>query len=326
MTYILRKVGFYLITLWIAITLNFAIPRLMPGDPATAMFAKFQGRMTPQEYVALKAALGFTNDNIFKQYLTYLWNLLHLNLGTSFSHYPVSVATVIGQDLPWTLLLVTLAVVLSFAIGTLAGIVAAWRRGSRFDSIMPPALLFWQAFPPFYIGLALVFFVSLKAGWFPLGHAYSFNTHISFSPGFIGSVLYHAILPVFVLVLTTLGGWALGMRNNMVASLGEEYITMAEAKGLTERRVVLNYAARNAILPQVTSFAMALGFLVGGQILIETVFSYPGVGYDMFNAATQNDYPLLQGLLLVIVVAVLIANLIADLIYVKLDPRVAAEG
>ncbi|MBV9280249.1 MAG: ABC transporter permease, partial [Chloroflexi bacterium] len=320
-----RKLGFYLVTLWIAVTLNFVIPRLMPGDPATAMFAQFQGRMTPQELQALRATLGFTNDNIFKQYLTYLWNLLHGNLGISFSHYPIAVRTVIGQDLPWTLLLVGIAVFISFIVGTLSGIYAAWKRGSRFDNTMPPILLFWQAFPPFYIGLALIFFVALKAGWFPLGHAYSFGTHISLTFGFIGSVLYHAAMPVFVLVLTTLGGWALGMRNNMVASLGEEYITMAEAKGLSPRRVMLNYAARNAILPQVTSFALALGYIVSGQILIETVFSYPGVGYDLTQAATEQDYPLLQGLLLFIVVAVLIANLLADLIYVRLDPRVAAE-
>lgn len=325
MQYIVRKLGFYLITLWIAITLNFAIPRMMPGDPAAAIFANFQGRMTPREYFALKAALGFTNDNIFKQYLTYIWNLLHLNLGTSFTHFPVPVTTVIFEDLPWTLLLIGIAVIISFTIGTLSGIVAAWTRGSRFDNIMPPLLLFWQAFPPFYVGLALIFFLALKAGWFPLGHAYNFNSHITLSLGFIGSVLYHAVLPCTVLVLTTLGGWALGMRNNMVASLGEEYITMAEAEGLRERRVMLRYAARNAILPQVTSFAMSLGFIVGGQVLIETVFSYPGVGYDLVQAATQQDYPLLTGLLLIIVVGVLLANFIADLVYVKLDPRVAAE-
>ncbi len=325
MRYLARKLGFYLITLWIAVTLNFLIPRLMPGDPAAAIFANFQGRMTPQQYFALKAALGFTNDNIAQQYLTYLWNVAHLNLGISFTHYPVPVTTVIFDDLPWTLLLIGLAVVVSFTAGTLAGIFAAWNRGGRFDSIMPPLLLFWQAFPPFYIGLALIYFLSLKAGWFPLGHAFDFNSRISFTLEFVGSVLYHAALPAFVLVLTTLGGWALGMRNNMVASLGEEYITMAQAEGLRERRVMLRYAARNAILPQVTSFAMSLGFIVGGQVLIESVFSYPGVGYDLVQAATQQDYPLLTGLLLMIVVGVLLANFIADILYVKLDPRVAAE-
>ncbi len=267
MRYIARKLGFYLITLWIAVTLNFLIPRLMPGDPAAAIFANFQGRMTPQEFFALKADLGFTNDNILRQYLTYIWNVLHFDLGTSFTHYPVPVTTVILQDLPWTLLLVGIAVVISFAAGTLSGIFAAWNRGRRFDSVMPPLLLFWQAFPPFYVGLALIYFLALQAGWFPLGHAYDLNSHISLSFGFIGSVLYHAALPAFVLVLTTLGGWALGMRNNMVASLGEEYITMAQAEGLKERRVMLGYAARNAILPQVTSFAMSLGFIVSGQIL-----------------------------------------------------------
>lgn len=158
-----------------------------------------------------------------------------------------------------------------------------------------------------------------------MGHAYSLDQTISLTPGFIGSVLYHAILPTFVLVLTTLGGWALGMRNNMVATLGEEYITMAEAEGLSGRRIMLEYAARNAVLPQVTAFALALGFVVSGQVLIETVFAYPGVGYDLVQSATNQDYPLLQGLLFVIVIAVLLANLAADLAYVKLDPRVAQE-
>jgi peptide/nickel transport system permease protein len=325
MSYALRKLGYYLVTFWIAVTLNFIIPRLMPGDPATAMFASMQGRMTVQQFQAMKAALGFTNDNLWGQYRTYLWNLLHLNLGVSFSHYPVPVWTMIMDDLPWTLLLVGLAITVSFIVGTLGGIVAAWRRGSAFDNTLPPILLFIQAFPPFYIGLALIFFVSLKLGWFPLDHAYSDALQPNLTLAFIGSILYHAVLPSFVLVVTTLGGWALGMRNNMVASLGEDYITMAESKGLSPRRVMLNYAARNAILPQVTSFAMALGFIVGGQVLIETVFSYPGVGYELAQAATQQDYPLLQGLLLFIVVAVLLANFVADLIYVKLDPRVGTE-
>src|SRR5436305_203904 len=188
MYYILRTIGFYLVALWIAVTLNFAIPRLMPGDPATALFAQFQGRMTVQQYLALKSALGFTNDNLFGQYRTYLWNLLHLNFGVSFSHYPVPVSTVIANDLPWTLVLIGLAVTISCVLGTLAGIFAAWTRGSGFDSVMPPVLLFFQSFPPFYIGLLMIFFVALKLGWFPLGHAYSLNSHISLTPGFLSSV------------------------------------------------------------------------------------------------------------------------------------------
>jgi peptide/nickel transport system permease protein len=326
MRYILRKLAFYLVALWIAVTLNFLVPRLMPGDPASTMFAQAQGKMSPDQLKAMRATFGFTNDNLPHQYITYLWNIVHGNLGLSFSHYPVAVTTVIGQDFPWTLLLIGLAVIISFAIGTTLGIMAAWKRGSKFDSVLPPALLFLVSFPGFWLGLALIYVLSLKLGWFPLGHAYDTSLSPHLSLRFIGSLLFHVFLPAFVLVITTIGSWALGMRNNMVSTLGEDYITLAETKGLSDRRIMYTYAARNAILPQITSFTLSLAFVVGGQVLVETVFSYPGVGYDMVNAANQQDYPLLQGLLLVIVVAVLIANLVTDLIYVRLDPRARQEA
>jgi peptide/nickel transport system permease protein len=326
MRYILRKIGFYLAALWVAVTLNFVIPRLMPGDPASVLFASFQGRLPPQQLQQLKASLGFTNQDLFGQYRTYLWNILHLNFGLSYSHFPVPVSTVILNDLPWTLLLVGIAVIISAVLGTFLGIVAAWRHGSLFDSILPPVLLFALSFPSFWIALFFLYVFGLQLHWFPVAHAYAIDQTLTLNSKFVGSVAYHAILPALVIVLVSIGGWALGMRNNMIATLSEEYITMAEAKGLTERRVMLMYAARNAILPQFTSFALSLAFIVSGQVLVETVFSYPGVGYDLVQAATLNDYPLLQGLLLFIVVAVLVANLVADLIYVRLDPRVRQEA
>lgn len=326
MRYVLRKLVFYLVALWAAVTLNFVVPRLMPGDPASVMFAQAQGKMSPDQLVAMKAAFGFTNDNLPHQYITYLWNIGHGNLGISFSHYPVAVTTVIGQDLPWSLLLIGLTVFLAFALGTIFGIMGAWRRGSKFDNLLPPLLLFVMSFPPFFLALLMIYIFALKLGWFPLGHAYDLGQTPRLSIGFIGSLLYHVALPALVLIITSIGAWALGMRNNMVSTLGEDYITMAETKGLTDRRVMFMYAGRNAILPQVTSFALSLAAVVGGQVLIETVFSYPGVGYDMVNAANNQDYPLLQGLLMMIVVAVLAANLITDLIYVRLDPRVRQEG
>jgi len=325
MRFILRRIGFYIAALWIAVTLNFLIPRLMPGDPASTMFAQAQGKMSADQLKALKASLGYSSDNIFRQYLTYLWNMAHGNLGLSFSHFPVPVKTVIGQDLPWMLLLVGIAVLISSLLGTLLGIIAAWKRGSTFDNVLPPVLLFLLSFPGFWLGLALIYVLALQLGWFPLGHAYNLNLTPGWNLKFIGSLIGHAVLPAFVLVVTTLGGWALGMRNNMVSVLGEDYITLAETKGLSPRRVMLMYAARNAILPQVTYFALALAGVVSGQVFIETVFSYPGVGYDLVNAAQNEDYPLLQGLLLFVVFAVLLANFIADVIYVRLDPR-AREG
>jgi peptide/nickel transport system permease protein len=205
------------------------------------------------------------------------------------------------------------------------GIMAAWRRGSLFDSVLPPVLLFMLSFPSFWLALFMLYVFGLNLHWFPLGHAYALDQSINLNFHFIGSVLYHAILPALVVVMITIGGWTLGMRNNMICTLAEDFITMAEAKGLSEFRIMLMYAARNAILPQVTSFALSLAFVVSGQVLVESVFSYPGVGYDLVQAATLNDYPLLQGLLLFIVVAVLAANFAADLLYVRLDPRARQE-
>lgn len=325
MKFILRRLGFYLVAFWIALTLNFILPRLMPGDPASTLFASYQGRMTPEQYKALKAAFGFTNQNLFQQYLTYLWNMAHGNLALSFAHYPVPVAEVIRNDIFWTLLLVGMAVLISFSLGTILGTVVAWKRGSLLDSLLPPILLFGWSFPPFFLGMLALYFLGLKANWFPLGHAYAIDLTIQLTPTFVGSVLYHSVLPASVLVITTIGGWVLGMRNNMVATLAEEYITMAEVKGLKTLRVMIMYAARNAILPQVTALAITIGFVVSGQVLIESIFSYPGVGNDLVTAATQQDYPLLQGLLLFIVLAVLAANFVIDILYSRLDPR-ARQG
>jgi peptide/nickel transport system permease protein len=326
MSFILRRLSFYAIAFWIAVTLNFALPRLMPGDPADTLFASYGGRMTPEQLTALRHALGFTNQNILQQYFTYLDNMAHGQLGLSFSHYPAPVIDVIRNDIGWTVLLVGVAVAISFTAGTLLGTLAAWRRGSLLDSVLPPILLFCWSFPPFFLGMLLLYFLGLKAGWFPISHAYAIDQTISLNPRFVGSVAYHAVLPAFVLVLTTIGGWCLGMRNNMVATLSEDYITLAQAKGLKNMRVMLMYAARNAILPQVTALAITLGFVVSGQVLIESIFSYPGVGFDLVTAATNQDYPLLQGLLLFIVAAVLAANFLVDVLYVRLDPRARVEA
>lgn len=326
MRFIIRRLGFYLIAFWIAITLNFLIPRLMPGDPADALFAQFRGRVTVQQLQAMKAAFGFGQGNLLQQYVSYLNQLAHGNLSLSFSHYPTPVKTVIAQDMPWTLLLVGIAVLISFSLGTLIGIVAAWRRGGIIDRFVPPFLLFLWSFPPFWIGLLLLYVVGLNLRWLPMAHSYDLNLTLTLSWPVVLSVIQHAILPAFVLVITTIGSWTLGMRNNMVSTLNEDYITMAEAKGLSPVRVMLWYAARNAILPQLTSFAIALGLVVSGQVLIELVFSYPGVGFELVQSAFNQDYPLLQGLLLFIVLAVLVANFIMDLLYAWLDPRARQEA
>ena len=324
MRYLYRRLSFYLVALWAAVTLNFAIPRLMPGNPAevflAAHYQQFQG--DPHSLQTIEAVLGVSHDPMPVQYWHYLLALMHGDLGISTSFYPAHVSTVIAQSLPWTIFLVGLASIIAFVLGTGLGIVTAWRRGGFLDGILPPLTLLASSFPYFFLALVLLYVLAFNLTLFPTSHAYTSGSVPAFAPAFIGDVFYHALLPACTVVIVAIGGWLLGMRNTMINTLAEDYITMAQARGLSDRRVMLAYAARNALLPQVTAFAMALGFLVGGQVLVEFVFSYPGVGYTLATAVGNEDYPLVQALLLIITVAVLVANLVADLVYVRLDPRV----
>lgn len=321
MNYILRRLGFYLIAAWVSLTLNFFIPRFAPGDPASALQARFQGKLEPSAMAAMKVAFGLTDEPLHVQYFTYVKNLLGGDLGTSIAYFPAPVSEVIGKALLWTLFLAGLAVLVSFVVGTLLGIVTAWKRGSWLDSVAPPTFIFLGAFPYFWMAMLLLYTLGFVGGWFPLLHAHSDHLTPSLNLEFIGDAFYHAVLPAGSIVIASLGGWLLGMRNTMIGVLSEDYITMAQAKGLSERRVMLHYAARNALLPNVTGFGMALGFVLSGSLLTEIVFSYPGQGYLLFEAVKSQDYPLMQGLFLSITVAVLAANWLVDIAYVWLDPR-----
>jgi peptide/nickel transport system permease protein len=322
MRFLLRRIGFYLIAAAIAIVLNFLIPRLMSGDPITAMFARFQGRLDPRTIDALKVTFGFVDAPLPQQFLTYLQNLAQGNLGTSVAFFPAPVTEAMGSGLAWTIRLAGLATILSFIIGTLLGIVAAWRRGKFADSVILPTLSLFGAFPYFFIAMLAVYYLAFDFGWFPISHAYDLDLKPDWGSGtFILSVLQHSFLPSLTIILTAVGGWMLGMRNNMIGVLSQDYIVLAQAKGLPDRRVMLTYAARNAILPSLTGFAMSLGFVVGGALLTEIVFSYPGIGFTLLNAVNARDYALMQGIFLCITMAVLIANLLVDVMYVLLDPR-----
>jgi len=321
-SYILRRLGFYLIAAWASLTLNFLLPRLMPGDPASAIFARAQGKLQPGAIEAMKRAYGLSNDPLPVQYFTYLRSTLSGNLGTSFTYFPSPVSQVIGAGLAWTLLLGLAAVILSFALGSLLGVLGAWRRGGLVDSVLPPLLLFVGSFPYFWLATVAIFYLGFQWGLFPLRHAYGTEFHPGWDLSFFRSVVSHLLLPAGTVVLVSIGGWVLGMRNTMISTLAEDYVTMAEAKGLSQRRVMFAYAARNALLPNITAFGMALGFILSGSLITEVVFSYPGLGYQLLTAVRGLDYPLMQGLFLMITLAVLAANLLVDLLYVRLDPRV----
>jgi peptide/nickel transport system permease protein len=325
MRVLIRRIAFYVVTAWAAITVDFFIPRLMPGNPVSAVLARLQGQVTASTISGLEQEYGLnTKEGLLGQYLHYLQNLFHGNLGISTSYYPAEVTAVIRSALPWTLGLVGTATVISFVLGTLIGIGVAWRRGTWLDSVLP-ATTFFQAAPYFFIAfLALDLFAS-RLGWFPTGRAYGQLDFPAFNATYIGDVLSHAVLPALTIVLCSAAGWIVGMRNVMVTTMDEDYVLVAQAKGLPKGRVIW-YAARHAILPSVSGFSLAIGFVVSGALLTEIVFSYPGLGWILLQAVGERDYPLLQGIFLIITFAVLAANLAADFVYVLLDPRTRQEA
>jgi peptide/nickel transport system permease protein len=323
MRFLLHRLGFFVLTLWAAITVNFFIPRLMPGDPASALMARFHGRLNPAAIHAMEIAFGVdSNQNLWSQYVGYLHNTVTGNFGTSLTYFPLSVGSQIASAAPWTLGLIGVVTVLAFLLGTLVGTVSGWKRGGAVDSLVPPVFVVTSALPYFWVGMMLILFFSVWTnGALPNDGAYDISLTPSFSLPFIGDVLQHALLPALTILITSVGGWILTMRNNMVTVLAEDYVRMGRAKGLSSQRIMYQYAARNAMLPNLAGFAMSLGFVVAGAILVEYVFNYPGLGYMLLNAVNNLDYPLMQALFLMITLAVLVAVLLCDFLTAWLDPR-----
>jgi peptide/nickel transport system permease protein len=321
LSYGMRRLGFYAIAAWAALTLNFLLPRLMPGDPASTLFGRFEGRLAPEAMERLQILLGSGEGGLLRQYLDYLKGLLHGDLGLSVSHFPLPVSQVLMSALGWTLLLAGTAVVIAFVLGTLLGALAAWKRGGRLDNWLPTSFALISAFPYFWLAMLASYVFAFQLEWFPIRHAYGPHVQPGWSWAFVESVISHLFLPALTLVLASMAGWILTMRSSMIRVLGEDHITYARARGLTERRIFRHYAVRNALLPSLTSFGMALGFVVSGTLLTEMIFSYPGQGYLLIQAVQAQDYPLLQGLFLTITLSVLLANFMVDLLVAVLDPR-----
>jgi peptide/nickel transport system permease protein len=319
MRYLARRGALFLITFWAALTVNFIIPRVMPGSEAAAVLATFRG-VNPAALRALEIQFGTgVHQSVLSSYFEYLGNVLTGQFGVTAQGVPV--LTEITSKLPWTLGLVGVTTVIAFVVGTLAGVYGAWRRGGRLDAILPPSLFIVSTIPVFFVGLLLIYVFAVKLNWFPLSGNYSIGATPSFSASFIGDVLKHAVLPGISLVVVTAGLWVYSMRNNMITTVSEDYVKMGLAKGLAQRRVMFDYAARNAILPNLTGFAMQLGYVLGGSIVVEYLFSYPGLGYLFYTSTTDHDLPLMQGLFLFYTLAVLVCVLLADLATALLDPR-----
>ncbi|HUZ35926.1 MAG TPA: ABC transporter permease [Streptosporangiaceae bacterium] len=326
MRVISRRIAFYILTAVAAVTVDFFIPRVMPGNPVDAVLANMQGTVVTQSTRrALELQFGSgTTEGLWGQYIHFWANILHGDLGVSTSNGMASVTSVIRGALPWTLGLVGTATVISFGLGTLLGVLVAWRRGSWLDQLLP-VTTFFQAAPYFFLAFLAVDLFATKLGWFPPSRAYGQLDFPGFNWTYISDVLDHALLPALTIVVASAAGWIVGMRNVMITTMDEDYVLIAQAKGLPRRRVIW-YAARNAILPSVSGLSLAIGFVVSGALLTEIVFSYPGLGFLMLSAVGQSDFALLQGIFLVITLAVLAANLAADFVYVFLDPRVRQEA
>jgi peptide/nickel transport system permease protein len=322
---LIRRLGVYLLAAWVALTVSFLLPRVVPGNPVAGAVARASqsGNCNSQCVVAIEEQLGYNvHTSLWDQYVGYWGNLLHGNLGHSWSEN-ASVGSLILSYLPWTLGLLVVATTISFAAGTTIGILMAWRRGSLIEWVMPVAT-FFQALPYFFLALVLVLIfgqTGTMLKWFPSLFGYDIY---AVTPGlnlpYIVSVFSHAILPAATVVLASIAGFILAMRNQMVTTMDEDFVLVAAAKGLPTRRVVW-YAARNALLPVVSNFTIAISLVVAGQILVEIVFNYPGIGFHLFDALGKLDYSLVQGIFVVITLVVLAANLLADVVYVMIDPR-----
>ena len=317
----LRRLAVYAGALWAAVTLDFLLPRLMPGDPASLMFARFQGRLTPEAIDAMRLAYGLDDRPLPAQYVDFLAGLARGELGVSLSHFPSPVLEVMGQGLGWSLLLGGVATAAAFVLGTALGAWVALRRGGALDQLLPPLLVLLGAFPYFWLAMLLVWVFGVELGGAPPPHAWDPGLSPSLTPVFVLSLLRHAALPALTLVLASVGGWVLTMRSNTLAVLREEHVRYALARGLSPRRIFLHHVVRNAVLPSLTSFATALGYVVSGSLLTEMVFGWPGQGMLLLEAVRTQDFPLMQGLFLSVTVATLAANALVDLVTVILDPR-----
>ena len=324
MRLIARRLVLYILTAWVAISVNFLLPHLMPGNPIQTLIGKIQGQVTPQEIRAIRLSFGGGLDrSLLSQYFTYLDQLFHGNLGVSIT-LSSPVTTILKASVPWTIGLIGVSTILSFLIGTVSGALLGWTRGSRLDSLIPTAT-FFQAVPYFFLATVMLLVFGSDLHLFPVLGAYSQNLQPGWTWSFAASAFRYAELPVVSIVLSSVAGWMLGMRNMMITVVAEDFVLMSVAMGLPKRKVIMA-AARNAVLPSIANLSLAIGLVVSGALLVELVFNYPGVGDLLLNAVQNEDYPLIQGIFLVITLAVLAANLLADLVYLALDPRTRTES
>ncbi len=330
-TYFVRRFGVFLLTIWFAATINFFIPRISGQNPIEQrlMQRAISGGsvQTGMQAMIEEYNRKFGLDQpILNQYFTYLQDLSRLDFNYSIGSYPKTVNEIMADSIPWTIGLLGVATVLMFALGSLLGAFMAWPRASRFAQVLATPFIALSAVPYYLLGLILVYIFAFRTHWLPLFGGYSPTTVPDLSWGYIIDVVKHAVLPAASIILAGLGGWALSMRGMMQTVQGEDYMVLAEAKGLKQRTLFFNYAMRNALLPQITSLVLSLGYILSGSVLVEVIFGYPGIGSVLYHAIRAFDYFVIQGIVFTVVLAIALGALILDLILPLLDPRISYGG
>ncbi len=329
-SYLMNRAFTLVLTVFIAATLIWIIPRLSPVDPAEIMLSRMAaggGAVANSDQILAQLQENFgLNDPLIVQYFKYLLNVVTLDFGLSTANFPTPVSELIGQALPWTLGLMILSLIITFIIGNLLGALMVWEHTPKLWKVAIPAAMVFTSIPPILSALLLMWIFSANLGWFPLTGSYGLLVEPGWSWDFIVSVLHHGFLPALSIVVVTFGFWALGMRGLMITVQGEDYTTLAKAKGLKNRYILYRYMIRNAILPQITAFALKIGLLIAGQVLVERIFAYNGMGKLLYDAILNQDFPVIQGVSYVIILMTALSVFVVDLIYPLIDPRIRHEG
>lgn len=328
--YVLRRIGIYLFTIFASATLIFVLSRATPGDPVETMWQQLEMQRGHIENVDLIIAhykdLYGLNDPVYVQYFKFIWNTFRLEFGQSFAHYPTPVSKMISNALPWSLGLGIVTTLVTFLLGNVTGAFFAWERTPKIIKTAIPASLIFTSIPSALSALFLLSIFAIKFRWFPLTGAYSNTVTPGWNWPFIVSVIKYGTLPVLSVLLVNVGWTVLGMRAMIVTIAGEDYVRLAEAKGLNPLYTLYHYKARNALLPQLTGLALSLGGIISGQVLVETIFSYPGMGNLIFRAIREQDFPVIQASSFMFILITATAVLLIDLLYPLIDPRITHEG
>lgn len=327
--YLSRRLLTFLLVIWVTATLNFALPRVAPGDPIQAMLSQMEMEGHAVEnraaiVAAYRVRLGL-DESIWIQYLRYLRSMVTLDLGYSMNYFPATVTEIVANSLPWSLALLTVTTTISFTVGTAMGALVVWRGSPALVRFVTYFFLAISPLPYYLIAILLLFFFGFTLHIFPTGGVTSIGRVPGFSWKTFLDIIHHSTLPALSIILAAVGGWALSMRGMMVSVQGEDYLMLARAKGIRERRILIRYGLRNALLPQITAFGISLARVVSGATLVEVLFAYPGIGYLLFHAISNSDYNLIQGITFILTVSVATCVLIVDLLYPKLDPRIRYE-